>query len=256
MENNDYVNIQNLIAQGDREIKAESANGILFIGATSSGKTTLLCLLAQKRLKGFTNNTGRKCIDLVDQNEPMKIGHYYTSCTTIPNSWRDRSVTYYDCPGFEDNKSVSQEIANAYYVKKIGNSHQQLKFVLVIPYGSEDQARGNSIAELLTQVNSLVPDTSRLFEGLSIVLTKCPKNYRVQHFINFLEKAIKENNRFKHVEKLTMMMIRNPQKFCIFKKPSENCTIDLSDRERILACIEQSRFVEIKVQQHLGTKPD
>lgn len=252
IENNtDFI--QELINKGDREIRGESPNGILIIGSTGSGKTTLGCLLSNKNLKGIESGNGNLCIDLTEPNDSMKIGHRKTSCTTIPNQWSDNKNLYHDCPGFGDTNSLAQEIANAYYMKKIGVSHEKLKFVLLIPFGLEKTLRGTPVAELLIQVNSLIPDTASLFEGLSIVITKCPKTYKVMHFINFLNKALAENNIFQRVHELVQRLIRAPEKFCIFKMPSENdLSIDWTDKEMILACIRRSKFIVTQVNIALG----
>lgn len=245
--------IQELISQGDRAIQEEYLNGVLVIGSTGSGKTTLTCLLANKGLQGIETESGALCIDLIEPNDPMKIGHRRTSCTTIPNKWSDNIIVYHDCPGFGDTKSLAHEIANAYYMKKIGASHQKLKFLLLIPYGLDKTLRGTPVAELLIQVNSLILDTEKLFEGLTIVITKCPEAYKVAYFIDFLKKALNENKVFHNVSELVERLIRAPEKFCIFKMPNEdNLSIDLTDKERILACLRQSRFVATQVNIALG----
>lgn len=246
--------IQELLDQADEEIIPNSPNGALIIGNTGTGKTTLMCLLAQNEIKAINQN-GDIVIDLADPNNPMKIAHGGRSCTRNPNKWLNGETTYYDCPGFEDTESIAHEIGNAYYLKKIGLSNQKLKFILVIPYGIDKPSRGSLVANLLIQVSSLIPNTESLFAGLSIVLTKCPRCYQVESFTNFLAKAIVENNKLQPVYKLVEKLAKAPEKFCIFKGPSEdNLTIDFTDRERILACIEQSTFVNTQVKSALSNE--
>lgn len=56
-----------------------------------------------------------------------KIGHESVSMTTIPNKWLSKEefdecltdIIYWDCPGFEDTKGPFQDIANAFYVKRL-----------------------------------------------------------------------------------------------------------------------------------------
>ena len=168
-------------------------------------------MLTSKPLKGILNS-GDTCIDLAEKGSQNLIGHQNASFTTIPNRYKDprSDVIYWDCPGFEDTKSLAQEIANAYYIKKISESHNQLKFVLVIPHGLEKQNRGNLIAELLLQLLGLVENKEILNEGLSIIITKCPPIYQVSYFIDFLRSALQQNNRFEAVSDLVSKLIREP----------------------------------------------
>ena len=251
---NEIAEIRRLISQGDEQIRGKSEFGILFLGPTGAGKTTTLCLLTSKPLKGILN-LGDTCIDLAEKGSQNLIGHRSASCTTIPNSFKDprSDVIYWDCPGFEDTKSLAQEIANAYYTKKISESHNQLKFVLVIPQGFEKQNRGNLIVELLLQLLDLVENKEILNEGLSIIITKCPQNYQVSYFIKFLASALEENNRFQAVSDLVSKLIREPGKFCIFKKPKESdLSIDLTDKRMISDCINFSSFIRTRVLTSIG----
>ena len=213
MPGSDYeiAEIRRLISLGDEKIRGKSEFGILFLGPTGAGKTTTLCLLTSKPLKGILNS-GDTCIDLAEKGSQNLIGHQNASFTTIPNRYKDprSDVIYWDCPGFEDTKSLAQEIANAYYIKKISESHNQLKFVLVIPHGLEKQNRGNLIAELLLQLLGLVENKEILNEGLSIIITKCPQIYQVSYFIDFLRSALQQNNRFEAVSDLVSKLIREP----------------------------------------------
>lgn len=241
--------IQVLVSQGDQEMSEKSQDGVLVLGNSGSGKTTLLCFLAKKEMKGTESESGQLCIDLKDSNDPMRIGHENTSCTRNPNTWIDGITTYYDCSGFGDTESSDQEILNAECLKTISKSHKQLKFVLVISFGLDKYDRGNLVANLLIQLSSVITDTKSLFDGLSIVLTKCPKRYQVEYFINFLAMAIADNNRFQPVYELVEKLVKAPEKFCTFKMPSESdLSIDLTDKERILTCIKQAKFVKIQVE--------
>ena len=251
---NEIAEIRRLINLGDEKLREKSEFGILFLGPTGAGKTTTLCLLTSKPLKGILN-LGDTCIDLAEKGSQNLIGHRSASCTTIPNSFKDprSDVIYRDCPGFEDTKSLAQEIANAYYTKKISESHNQLKFVLVIPHGLEKQNRGNLIVELLLQLLDLVENKEILNEGLSIIITKCPQNYQVSYFIKFLATALEENNKFEAVSDLVSKLIREPGKFCIFKKPKESdLSIDLTDKRMISDCINFSSFIRTRVLTSIG----
>jgi hypothetical protein len=102
--------------------------------------------------------------------------------------------------------------------KKYSESHNQLKFVLVIPQGLERQNRGNLIVELLLQLLDLIENKEILNEGLSIIITKCPQNYQVSYFIEFLASALEENNRFEAVRDPCIKINKRTRKVLHFQK--------------------------------------
>ena len=53
--------------------------------------------------------------------------------TTVPNKWHDaeNNITYWDCPGFEDNRGPAQDIANAFFIKNLFTI-PKLKIMLVV----------------------------------------------------------------------------------------------------------------------------
>ena len=53
--NDEIAEIRRLISLGDEQIRGKSEFGILFLGPTGAGKTTTLCLLTSKPLKGINN---------------------------------------------------------------------------------------------------------------------------------------------------------------------------------------------------------
>lgn len=56
----------------------------------------------------------------VEGNVGAKIGHDSNSETTLPKKYLGKNNIYYwDFPGLMDNKGAAQEVANAYYMRKI-----------------------------------------------------------------------------------------------------------------------------------------
>ena len=59
-----------------------------------------------------------------------KIGHT-VSLTFAPNFWEGDSFRLYDCPGFNDTRSIEHEIAKSFFIKEIANSAKSIKIIIV-----------------------------------------------------------------------------------------------------------------------------
>ena len=62
----------------------------------------------------------------------MKIGHQKYSETSVPVRVKFESVAFYDCPGFNDNKSREDEIANSFYYQRLMSLYEKTKLVIVV----------------------------------------------------------------------------------------------------------------------------
>jgi energy-coupling factor transporter ATP-binding protein EcfA2 len=235
----DIMKIQALLDEGDVQISKESQNALALVGTTGSGKTTLLNLLTGNPLR----ITEDRLIDVNDPRNPFKIGFSFESCTTTPNTFSAPGYTIYDCPGFEDNKSTEQEIANAYYISKIFKMSMNIKIVLVLIFKCENNGKGKQLCNIFSMLAALIPDQQKLFNSLSIVVTQCKKNYTNLKFANTLKKLVAENNSFAPISELVSKIADNPQKVVLFKKPDKLSGIDYSDRERILRAITLASYI-------------
>ena len=103
----------------------DSEASIVVIGKTGVGKSTLVNYLTNPdklEVKIYKKpgaiGKGVPVIDLKDNDLTLpKPGHSKDAQTTVPQSWNDNGITYWDCPGFEDNTGYVQDVANAFYIK-------------------------------------------------------------------------------------------------------------------------------------------
>ena len=217
--------IERLLNEGDQKILRKSSENILILGFTGSGKSTLLAFISNRESVGIENDYGERRID------------------EIPNSVRIGECTYWDCPGFKGYMSEAQEIANAYYMKKIFMNSDSIKFVLIMPYVRERQSRGEIIADLLDLLKGMIQAPETLLEGLCIVVTKCPPNYTKGHFLKALSEVTSQNNRCAEHRLFLDHIINNQAKIAFFRGPNNLDILNLDDQTEINACISRIRFV-------------
>ena len=187
-------------------------------------------------------------IDLVIPDNTVKICHSYASCTSFPNSWNyDGIVTFWDCPGFDEKRSETQEILNFYFMKNILMNSEQSKIVLAISYDlvNTKMSRGNLLADTFSKLINLFPNIELLSMVLSVVITRCPESYKPIDFGNSINALLSDNNRIKKSEELLRDLIRQTGKISIFKHTTRDSRIDLNDRSKILLSINFSLFVKL-----------
>jgi len=166
---------------------------VLFIGNTGSGKSTLVNYLTGARLKAIEsdNPDGDFNIDLVDADTTRpKIGHQLSSQTTVPNRLVDfaQRTVYWDCPGFLDTKGHYQDIANCYYIKRLFDTLENIKIVVVVPL-SECSGKATNFTKILDRLADLfLNDIDKIMECLTVVITKTKPNADSK-FRNWISKA-------------------------------------------------------------------
>jgi hypothetical protein len=187
-------------------------------------------------------------------NDGLRVGHSNASCTTIPNYLENQGSVYWDCPGFEETKSVSQEIVNAYYTEKIFSNSGSVKFVVVIQHAIEKLNREQNLADIFELLTRMVPNPNMLFRGLCIVITKCPARYKVESFLATLTDLVNQNDKFRNLACLLNQIINCKSKIALLKQPADEVSIDLTDRDKIIQCIDETDFVTTQVQFTLGNR--
>ena len=120
-----------LIKQGVTQIQPDYRydQAVLFIGDTGVGKSTIINFLSGDELiikfEGL-----RPTLDSLGFGH-TKIGHEKYSETSVPTKVVIQEMAFYDCPGFKDNKSEEQDIANSFYVQRLLDLYPKVKIVLV-----------------------------------------------------------------------------------------------------------------------------
>ncbi|OMJ89689.1 hypothetical protein SteCoe_8051 [Stentor coeruleus] len=252
----DIQELNKLLNDAEDKIIVTEDQTINLLGKTGAGKSTLLCLLSRFEPKVEFQPDGGVYVDFnQNQGSNIVIGHSSTSCTTLPNFKKIHQQIYWDCPGFCDNKSVSQEIVNLYCTKRIFESAHSYKIVLVIEFSSISAARGKDISETFKQLVEMFPNQDSLFDSLSIVITKCiNKRYNNIMFVNGLKKMAEENNEFESSRYLIRMLSGAHNKISIFKSPEDENDINDDVRIAVQQSISNSNFTRMQVKNSLSDK--
>lgn len=133
--------------------KADAVN-VMVLGRTGSGKSAFINLLAGKPLFSRRDeDTMEFILDSNDQLPGIVIGNNNSSETSIPRSWvYDENTVYWDCPGFDDNRGIEYEIANAFLIKKLFEVNQACKILIVV---SDTDVNERRKTRLLSAIRTL-----------------------------------------------------------------------------------------------------
>jgi len=82
---------------------------IVMVGATGSGKSTIISILQGAPLKFLKVGGGKWKIDHEDHSGKYpKIGHDKESCTTLPDVYEGGKKVYIDLAGWFDTRTPKQ----------------------------------------------------------------------------------------------------------------------------------------------------
>lgn len=181
------------ISEGNDRISGNEKQAILLLGNTGAGKSTLAHMLAGRKLQAmYDDETGKFVVDAVEALADIKIGHGKVSETTIPNKCVVGNTVIWDCPGFNDTDIV-QEIANAFFIKKLYTQHPKMKFVLVVTESDISSNRGTSFAKLVEQFCSGFADISMVENAVALVVTHASPGKKPIHLAKEINNILEQN---------------------------------------------------------------
>jgi Ran GTPase-activating protein (RanGAP) involved in mRNA processing and transport/predicted GTPase len=195
--------VSQLIRDGNDHLQEHNNKGVLLLGETGAGKSTLANLFSGRKLRAIQDDeTGDMVMDIMhhDPKENAYISHKMVSETKIPNRVASKipnklsikNVVIWDCPGFNDTDPV-QEIANSFYIKRLFETNKFLKFVLVIPEYTLSNNRGMHFLEVISSFIKTFHDVESIKDNISLIVTKVPVNKKVQHIKNSIDKIMQNN---------------------------------------------------------------
>ena len=199
-------------------------NIIIVMGNTRAGKSTLVNYIKGNKLTAIEDED---CFETVvvkaDSTAGPAIGIGPIAETTIPTMWKCDLVKehIWDAPGFGDNRSVVQDISNAFYIKHLLNHARSVKFILVSDFHDIFSGNVQNFTDLIKTVHRILPNVEELEESISIIFTKVELGFNTDKICHILRRKIikeaainidvKERNLLQH-------FVNNPESIGIFGK--------------------------------------
>jgi len=198
-DNSDYnetiKDVSRLIRDGNDRLQVQCKKGILLLGDTGAGKSTLAHLLSNRELKAIIEHeSGDLLLDAVDPAPDIVIGHNMASETKVPNKCLGRNGTViWDCPGFNDTDPV-QEIANSFYIKRLFETTEEMRFVLVIPEPHLRISRGENFLATISSFMKVFSNIKTVAkDSIALVITQVPPHKKIINIANSIEKILNDN---------------------------------------------------------------
>ncbi|GBN01100.1 hypothetical protein AVEN_198811-1 [Araneus ventricosus] len=171
-----------LLERGEHEIvlRDNYRHVVLILGNTGSGKSTFTQWIAGDNTKLIAKevreDTGEYIIE--DNN---RIGNStLKSKTVFPELVIDpkTSIAYYDCPGFDDSRSTSNELATTYFIKKVLDHAESIKMIFTVSYPSVRKGVDRQdFMKLLRHVTDLIRDIDKFESSFAMIVTKVDNQY-------------------------------------------------------------------------------
>lgn len=151
-------------------------------------------------------------------------------------------MVVWDCPGFNDTGGIVQEIANAFYIKKIFETTKNLKFILAISEASVDH-RAVDVVDIVDHFSRLFDDVACLNGSVSLVITQANPQKTAVHIKNTIEMIIRENKTVQTSSKEVLGYLC--QSIHMFFQPANNGILDY--KTNLLSDIDsRTRYIDVK----------
>ena len=174
---------------------AKGQHIVAFLGNTGAGKSTLINLLAGKKLR-ISPDEEDYILDNSDDSAAMVIGQGGRSETLYPKSIDVDGLRFFDLPGFNDTDGSERNLVNAAFIRKILLDAESVRFVYVAGQDQFTADRSASIKQLFNSIKQLfvVDQGMDLTDSSIFVATKitCPPETDI---INFLLKKTNSNDK-------------------------------------------------------------
>ncbi|WP_040256167.1 GTPase domain-containing protein [Rickettsia hoogstraalii] len=253
---NDIQEIHKLITDGYAKIKDPIKNGILIFGKTGAGKSALTYYLAGEKLK-----VNKKVLEIEENKivDNIKINHTTKSETKIPGKYKLSNTTIVDLPGFEDTGGIVQEIANAFYIKRLFETTNHMKFILAIEETS--LTRKDELINIIKQFAKTFTNIEPLKKSLSLFITKASDDTTEGDIKDALQQALddnQDNEDMRPALNMLNLLIEQKQKdkldIHFFTKPKSTDT-NVCDDDLLNRIESRTEYLDLSMHKDLANMP-
>ncbi|CAL8135008.1 unnamed protein product [Orchesella dallaii] len=168
--------LQEILNKGMDQLQFEkySKTAIFMLGNTGSGKTTLTQTLNGNlsQLHAVLTHSGRLII--IDDQD--RIGLPTTTSKTIVPEYvvnPEHNISFFDCPGFDDNRGAETDIAAMYFLKSITDHVNRAKFLFTVTHSSVTIGNDRLDFDLLaSHAAKFMSNISKFSNSIGLIVTK------------------------------------------------------------------------------------
>lgn len=172
---------------------------VLVLGVTGVGKSFVSCLLiGDETLEAIEGDLYQ--IVIIDQNGRVSTGPITQSRTVAPDRMTDGEYTYFDCPGFDDTRGTANDISVSYFIRRLIDHANTLKFVFVTNYAAFTSDR-NSFPNLAAHATAMIKNITNYEDGIMLIVNKTPNERRNGELLAdevYYQRIINELNKIKN----------------------------------------------------------
>lgn len=156
-------------------------NFIFILGNTGAGKSTLASLLTDAEITSTEVRDDLGEFIITDKKGLISGVSTTTSKTIVPELMNEQrnGIIYYDCPVFNDSRSVSHDISVTYLIQKLIKYAQKLKLVFAVSYTAVKVGTGDrrDFMDLAKHAITFVKNMDKYRNGIALVVTKVENRY-------------------------------------------------------------------------------